>query len=491
MKMLSFVLIWGPSVLFGEPKDTLKIDLMGCLKRAFEMNFAVRRAKLDKTQSRQSRTQTYLSLSPSLSARLGGNTNWGRSIDPTSNQFITRNNRSASVGLSSAINLGNGLQKLREVQNARLQVNIQELGVRAAQYNIFLNISAQYLDVLLAESLVRNSRYKLENIRHQLDRAKKLLSAGTVNALEVRRFESQKASAEADLVRDENQYLTALLTLKQSLQIAYDWPVQVVPEPLSALESYVYGSELLEDTYEVAKSNHPVIQRVKLQVRSADLQLRMARNDFLPALSLSGNLRSNYSSAADRPRLGPGQVVREPVVLGYLTEDPSQTVTLLQSRVERPEIYPNYPLLDQIEGNLSYGFGISLSIPIYDQWRTPVSVQRQLIAKRKAEISVREEENKLRREIENAYQNALASWKLYQASQKSQRLSELTFSEVENKYRVGQAFQNEYEIALNNLYQARTSYLQSQYTLLFRQKILDFYQGKVDLDEDGRYEIGL
>jgi outer membrane protein len=84
----------------------------------------------------------------------------------------------------------------------------------------------------------------------------------------------------------------------------------------------------------------------------------------------------------------------------------------------------------------------------------------------------------LRKEIEQAYTNALASLNRYISSEKAVKSTEEAFRYTEEKFNVGMVNSVEYNQSKNNLTVAHSEHLQARYEYIFRTKILDFYNGK-------------
>ena len=110
--------------------------------------------------------------------------------------------------------------------------------------------------------------------------------------------------------------------------------------------------------------------------------------------------------------------------------------------------------------------------------QTQSNVQTAEIQTQIAEITALNTKNTLRQNVETAHTNALASLKTYEASIKRVAALEETFRATEQRYNVGTADFVDYQVASNNLFQARTDLSRAKYDLVYKQKILEFYQGK-------------
>jgi outer membrane protein len=95
-----------------------------------------------------------------------------------------------------------------------------------------------------------------------------------------------------------------------------------------------------------------------------------------------------------------------------------------------------------------------------------------------AEINSEFARQTLRQTIETAYNDVYSSAKAYQSSLRRVEAQEESFRAMQQRYDNGAANATDYELAENNLFQARSDLLRAKYDYIFKLKILDFYQGK-------------
>ena len=80
--------------------------------------------------------------------------------------------------------------------------------------------------------------------------------------------------------------------------------------------------------------------------------------------------------------------------------------------------------------------------------------------------------------IEQAYNNVVASSKAYESSIQQVEAREESFRVIKQRYDLGAVNFVDYQVAENDLFQAKSDLLRAKYDYIFRLKILDFYQGK-------------
>ncbi|MDH5609633.1 MAG: TolC family protein, partial [Cyclobacteriaceae bacterium] len=111
IRLLLFSLVGLTSFFGAWGQDMPRVlNLQECIDIAIENNLTVRRGELNLETAKINLTQSRAAQLPS--ANLSGNAgaNFGRSIDPTTNQFITQQINAAGFGGSSGLVLFNGFQ---------------------------------------------------------------------------------------------------------------------------------------------------------------------------------------------------------------------------------------------------------------------------------------------------------------------------------------------------------------------------------------------
>jgi outer membrane protein len=84
----------------------------------------------------------------------------------------------------------------------------------------------------------------------------------------------------------------------------------------------------------------------------------------------------------------------------------------------------------------------------------------------------------IQKNVQQAYADASAGLKKYNASKKAIDAMQESFKYTEQKFNVGMVNTNDYNTAKNKLIKAQSDLLQAKYEFIFKTKVLDFYQGK-------------
>ena len=476
MRLLIFLLVvLLPGFCAAQSGDKRLYSLQECIDIARENNLNVELSRLDLQTSEIDLSQSKMERLPNLNFNGGYGINWGRSIDPTSNDFINQRIKFSSFSGSSSVTLFSGRQITNSIRRDKLNFEAAQSDFERTGNDVAINVTTFYLDVIFNKELLGNARAQIEVTRNQLERTQKLVDAGSVPIGNQLNLEAQLASDEVQVVNAENSLNLSLLNLKQALQIesnvAFDI---VVPDLDLAPQNEILQSA--EDIYREALALQPEIKSADLRVESSLVNLEVAKGALYPMLTLDGSMRTNFSDAANRARTTFDNNATRLVPIGFLASDPTEAVV-----VEAPGIAnvdPDFTFREQFDENLSRSLSLNLQIPVFNRWRTRNNMQRAFIGNKQAEISAEQVRNQLRQNIETAHNNAVAALKSYQASSRQVEALERTFENVDNRYNLGVVNFVDYQVARSNLLQAQSDLTRAKYDYIFRIKILDFYQGK-------------
>ncbi len=134
--------------------------------------------------------------------------------------------------------------------------------------------------------------------------------------------------------------------------------------------------------------------------------------------------------------------------------------------------------------SINFFWGISLSIPIYNGYQVSTYVNKSKLASISAEYDLELTQNQIRKTVETAYTDAIASFKTYQANEKSLESFSESFKYTEQKFNVGLVNSLDYNVSKQQMTRAESDLISAKYDFVFKTKILDFYMGKtITLDE--------
>jgi outer membrane protein len=198
----------------------------------------------------------------------------------------------------------------------------------------------------------------------------------------------------------------------------------------------------------------------------------MAWGGLSPKLTFSASYGTGYSGAAQR-------FSSLPAFQGFSPNgDFTSSGDTVYSPYFSPGTYEKIPFADQYHDNINKSFGFYLQVPIFNRFQVKTAIDRARIQKMSAELTVESTKLQIQKNVQQAYADANAGLKKYNASQKAAEAMEESFKYTEQKFNVGMLNTNEYNDAKNKLIKVQSDLLQAKYEYVFKTKVLDFYQGK-------------
>jgi outer membrane protein len=270
------------------------------------------------------------------------------------------------------------------------------------------------------------------SLQAQVRKTEDLVNSGSQPYSALLEMKSQLANGNVQLATARNNTSTALLELAQMLNLP-DSASFEIEVPQEADSDTACLAATLQETVEAA-SNHPNIRKAELALEQSRLQHKIQKGAALPTLSLSAGYGTYYSDSQ------------------------------------------NSAFFTQFNNNRNPSVGLSLSIPIFNNWRNSISIRNAKANVVKSEIGVDMAGQQLEKQIRLAYNEAQGSYEKLKAAQANKEAAKESFSQTEEKFNLGMVGATDYSVAKANLLKAESEYIQCKYQYIFQQKILDHYR---------------
>ncbi len=445
-------------------------NLQECITRAQEQSLNVQQSLLAVQDAEISETISKHSRYPSLNAGSNVNWNFGRSIDPTSNTFVSETFFSNNISLNTGVTLYNGGAINNSIKQSEIDTKAAMQDALSVKQNIALSVSSFYLNLLFAKENVAIAEKQLALAQDQLKQINILINAGSRPENERLDLEAQVSSAEQSLVQAQNTVDINTLNLKQLLLLDADVDFDVViPDNTSKFQS---DNDLLtfEEVYATALNTQPNIKAGELREESAAVSEKIAKAALLPSLSFGASLGSNYSNKGLSID-GFNDVIQE-------TDVVFQGMTSTIGFPQQVPVTSKTPYFTQLDENLSYGVGFGLNIPIYNNYQNRGNIERAKIGIDNAKINQRQQTENLKIDIQQALADMKAAKRSYAAAKKTDEAQKMAFNNASKRFDLGAISTFDLNNSRTAMENAAVNLLIAKYDYIFRSKIIDFYLGK-------------
>jgi outer membrane protein len=446
-------------------------SLEDCIQYAMENNIQIKQTVLTTDYNQNILKQSKLSQLPTLSGNANYNYSWGRILDQTTYSYSDNQTiNSVNMGLNSSTNLFSGLRVRNTILQNELNLLASYEDVEKIKNDISLLIAGGYLSIMFNKELLAVTESQLEITGQQVERTEKLVDAGKLARGNLLELQAQYAAEELNLVNAENQLIISMLNLQQLLDLPIDTAFDVVIPELEDPDQDPLVMNAVE-VYIRAEQEMPEIKSAMLGLESAAKGLAIAKGGRSPQLYLSANYNSGYSDIRQQV-----VSVSGPVQIPIGTTAGGETVFALDLQ-EVPE-FGAYPFFQQMQDNASAGVGLGLSIPIFNGWMVNTNIANARIMHESAQLDLQSKKLTLYADIQQAYTDALAALKKFNATQQALISMEESFKYTETKFEVGLVNTVDYNTSKNQLTATQSDLLQAKYDFIFRTKILNFYKGE-------------
>ncbi|MBN8836600.1 MAG: TolC family protein [Sphingobacteriia bacterium] len=463
-------------------QTTDKWDLRRCVDYATKNNISVKQAAVQAKLSALQVKQAQYNLFPTanFSSNLGGQ--FGRSIDPTTNQFTTTQLLSQSYTLQGNMTIYNWGRLRYTLSSQKNNLSGALLDIEKTVNDISLNIANAYLLSLSSKEQIRVAEIQVEQTQQQLEITKKQYAAGSVPELNVLQLEAKLSSDSSNLITAKSSYDVNILSLKALLNIdeaetfLLDSPdIEKIP-----VESF---ADLQPDVvYQLALKGQPQQKSFAYKIKGAEESVKANKAALYPSFGVGYSLSTNFanflksvdpSSFAISGASPTGNYV---TVSGtnYLVYQPNYTYSYVGKSFG--DWWKGYG--SQLSDNFTQRIGIGVSIPIFSNGQNRVQYESSKLNLANLKLQSEQADYTLKQNIYTAYANAIASYQKYIAGKKNVESTQKAYDFAAKRYEIGLLGILDLITNQNNLTTAKLNLIVNQYDYVFKMKLLEFYKGQ-------------
>ncbi len=201
---------------------------------------------------------------------------------------FNRDSRFATLNLAASLTLWDGGTTDLAIRSARAGVRVGRVNLIDTEQQVLLAAITAYMDMRRDKKLLQLARTSFEVAAQQLKATRDRFEVGEVRRTDVSQVEARKALAQSVVALRQG----TLEISREAYHVAVGrYPGRLAPPPpLPALPKTRDAARAL------ALKNHPAIQRARIMVEIADLNVARARAAMKPRIALQGNLAINANA---------------------------------------------------------------------------------------------------------------------------------------------------------------------------------------------------
>lgn len=448
-QVLLFIFLFSVLLAIGQKNYSLE----QCIQQAIENNLQIKQSKNSEKLNENTFFQSKANFAPNLNANSSIARSWGRNQDPSTFQLIETQSDFVQSGISSNVTLFNGLTNHYTMERNKVNLATSRITTEKIKNNISLNIALLFIQVILDKEQIKIAEENLKLDETRITRTEKLYEKGVIVEGELLNLQAQLSADKLNLQTLQNQLKKDKLSLLQAMDVPvneeFDIVVPDIPEPNIILPD-------IQSIYDYALQNMPEIKEQQGRIRSSQLNVKITQANYYPVLSLFANV--NARATFFKPY--------EVTTFDFTTNQ------FVNKRIAPDDFFTQY------NRNLGKSVGISLQVPIFSRFSVRTNAANAKLDVLNQELQLKSVQNQLIKDIQQAYIDVQNAQERYNSLQNQLKYLEKAYQYAQKRFEAGAINSVDLLTTQNNLQKTQSEILQAKYNLIFRSKVLDFYQGK-------------
>lgn len=406
-----------------------------CINHALDHNITIQQNRLSVLQRETELSSARARRLPGVSAGGSQNFSFGRGLTED-NTYMNTNTTNTSFSVGADMPIFQGFNIRNNIDLSRLNLEAATVDLEKARDDIRIAVAQAYVQILYNMEIlaVAQNQIKLDSL--QVVRLATMYANGMASPAEVSAQEATLAQSRLTATQAQGNLDLAILDLTQLLELPSSEHFSIV-RPV--VESFDVATTLLpEQIYAEAVQIRPSIRGEQIRLESAEKNIAIAKGGYLPSLSLSGGVGSNFYTASG---------------------------------------WQSSPFGTQLKNNFSQYVGLNLSIPIFNRFSTRNNVRLAQLSYRNQELQLENAGKALYKEIQQACTNAATAKSNYEGSIAAEKSAREAFDLMSAKYENAKANITEFNEAKNRLMKASSDLAQARWQYLYQIRLIDFYRG--------------
>ncbi|MBO4565909.1 MAG: TolC family protein, partial [Bacteroidales bacterium] len=282
-------------------------SLKDCIDYALEHNLTVQQSSLTVEQREVDVNTAEGRRLPSLGASASESVSFGRGLT-ADNTYTNSNTTNASFNLGTDVTLFQGFDITNGIKLSKLNLAAATADLEKARDDIRVSVAQAYVQILYNQEILRVAKEQTAHDAELLEQVRERLSAGKVSAAEVSAQQATLAQSKQSEIQAQGNLDISVLELTQLLELQSPEGFSIVTPEVGDVAAILLMRP--EAIYEQAVDSRPAVEAAKINLDYAKVSIDRAKGAFLPSLSLSGGLGTNYYTNSKMPSASFGEQIK-------------------------------------------------------------------------------------------------------------------------------------------------------------------------------------
>ena len=406
-----------------------------CIDHALENSLRIKQGELNVEQKEVTLNTAENSRLPGVSGSAGQNFSFGRGLT-ADNTYANTNTTNTSFSVGADVPVFRGFQIKHNIERSKLDLAAATADLDKARDDIRVAVAQAYVQILYNTEIKEVAQRQVEIDSLQVVRLSEMAANGKASRAEVSAQEASLAQSRVSATQAANNLSVSILELTQLLELPSPEGFRVAYPSVEGIENIILMDP--EEIYAQAVEIKPSVKAEEIRLDYAAKGIDLARSAFLPSLTLTGGVGTNYYTSSG---------------------------------------YPSAGFSSQIKNNFSQYIGLNLSVPIFSRFSNRNQMRSARLSFSNQEITLENSKKSLYKEIQQAYYNAVGAQAKYRSSLTASDSAEDAFELATASYENGKSGITEFNEAKARYMSAASDLVQARYEYLYQSRLLDFYRG--------------
>ncbi len=404
---------------------------------ALEQNITVRQAQNAAALGKVGVSEAKSQFLPDLRFSTTGSKNYGRSFDQTEGKIIDQTTNSMSLGVNSSVTLFDGFGNTATLKGAKLSGVAAEQELSRTRETIAFTVASDFLTLIQRQEQLRVQRENLEAATALERQIQQYVDAGARTIADLYQQQANVASARFAVVDAERTAELARVDLIGTLQLdpTGTYEFQAPPDTTATASTDQFDLGTLQMR---AAGQRVDLRAEEARVNAADQNVRVARSNRWPTLSLGTGYSSAYSSASP------------------------------------------FSFSDQLNQRRGGSVSLGVSVPLFDRGATSNATRRAEIQADNERLQLETLQQDVALQVRRSFLDFQTAKEQLVNAQAQLRAAELALQASQDRYQAGASTLVELTQARAAQVQAASALVTARYNLQFQRILLDYYVGDLD-----------
>jgi outer membrane protein len=342
-----------------------------------------------------------------------------------------------SLGVNSGVTLFDGFGNTATLKSARLSDVAAEHELHRTRETVAFTVASNFLTLIQRQEQLRVQRENLEAATALERQIQQYVDLGARTIADLYQQQAQTASARFAVVDAERTAELARVDLIETLQLdpTGTYEFQAPPDATATAAADQFELNNLQTR---AAGQRIDLRAEEARVDAADQNVRIARSNRWPTLSLSAGYSSAYSSASP------------------------------------------FSFSDQLDQRRGGSVSLGMSVPIFDRGATSNATRRAEIQADNERLQLETLQQDVALQVRRSFLDFQTAKEQLLNAQAQLRSAELALQASQDRYEAGASTLVELTQARATQVQAASSLVSARYNLQFQRILLDYYVGDLD-----------